>query len=67
MNKSVATKESDYKKMWNNFGANEKVPEVCGMKWKEVRDNVDEQKWKARNIKQLGAITLKNEAKIGRK
>ena len=53
--------------MENNSGANEKVQEVCDMKRKEVRDNVAQENCEARNIKQLGAINLKDEAKIGRK
>ena len=53
--------------MGNYNGVNEKVSTVCDMKRNKVRDNVDEEKWKARNIKQLRAINLKNEAKIGRK
>ena len=43
------------------------MPEVCNMKGKEVRDNVAQQKSDAWNIKHLGAINLKNEAKISRK
>ena len=40
---------------------------VCAMKRNKVRDSVDQQKSDAWNIKKLGAINLKNEAKIGRK